>query len=103
MIKISEMSPRFRTVSSPTATHGFSLFDSENVSGARTKFTMTTQAFSSAMVGKCSQNSRTLKFVPTENTTINYGIAPAQVMNSSHDSKRILPIMRTADKSSSEI
>ena len=36
--------------------------------------------------------------------TINYGVVvPAQVMKSSHDTIIILPKMRTADKSSSEI
>ena len=34
---------------------------------------------------------------------LNYDIVPAQVMNTSHDSKRILQKMRTADKSSREI
>ena len=103
-----------RQASSPQLRQGASSCDEENyiqgVSGAivgnpdTIHDEVTTQAFHGAIRGKCS-----LKFTGhyiiwlQQKMHLNYGIVQARVVNSSHDSIIILPVMRTTYKSFREI
>ena len=64
---------------------------------------VTIQAFSGAIVGKCNQNLMDTIIWLTQKMHLNYGIVQERVVNSSHDSIIILPVMRTAYKSFREI